>query len=391
MFWFWATFVGLQCVLLLVLARTGGKLLRKEREEAEALLAFQDGDWPSAALIIPVAGTHPRMADALRSLLSQDYPRLIPILVTAEADEPAAGLIHDLQKKFPTAQHLVAGRAERCGQKNHNSLQAISFVGDAADVYVFCDSTHLARPDFVRQLVAPIARGEASFSTGYHYVAPGDRRQVTLAYAQSVLLMRLLQAVLKFTQPWGGGMAASREAFARLGVARHWARNVVDDCSLAGLLLQRGERVRLCPGALLRTEAQGHARQVWRAWMDRQVLFLKFCMPGQWLLLGFLALIMFVPPFGAALAVLGGLMGVTSGGIVLMALVYVGVVIAAQYFWRNFLSRPPSLLHWAIALFRAVGMFALVYVQSIPAKGIVWHGIDYRVGRGGVVRSMRRV
>lgn len=388
MFWFCVALV--QCGLLFLLARCGRSLVRKAGEEREANRFTPPGGWPRAAMIIPVAGAHPRMTEALSSLLRQDYPDLLPVLVTATAEEPAAGLIRTLREDFPALRHVVAGPAAGCGQKNHNSLQGVAAVGDAADVYVFCDSTHLAAEDFVRCLVGPVARGEAAFSTGYHTVEPRDQRPVTLAYALSVLLMRFLQALSAFTQPWGGAMAMSRAAFERYGVAELWAHNVVDDCSLGALLQGRGVHVRLCAGALLRTEAADHALPVWRAWMERQVLFLKFCIPGQWLLLGVLAVLMAVPPLGAALALLGGLLGLGNGAAVLLALLWLAALAAALGRWRAFLPRSVPLGRWLWAFVCAVGMFILVYLRTIPAREIVWRDTAYTVGQGGTVLGVRR-
>ena len=182
----------------------------------------------------------------------------------------------------------------------------------------------------------------------------------------------------------------SRAAFERYGVAELWAHNVVDDCSLGALLQGRGVHVRLCAGALLRTEAADHALPVWRAWMERQVLFLKFCIPGQWLLLGVLAVLMAVPPLGAALALLGGLLGLGNGAAVLLALLWLAALAAALGPWRAFLPRSVPLGRWLWAFVCAVGMFVLVYLRTIPAREIVWRNTAYTVGQGGTVLGVRR-
>ncbi|MDR2055666.1 MAG: glycosyltransferase [Desulfovibrio sp.] len=375
-----------QCLLFLFLARVGKNLPARAVRDA----ATPPPDvWPQVALVIPAAGSHPRMALALESFICQDYPKLAPILVTATENEEAAALIRDLQKRFPSARWVVAGRAQGCGQKNHNSLCGVRAAGGTAEVLVFCDSTHRAGPEFVRTLVKPIARGEADFTAGYHQVRPNDTRPVTLAYALCVLLMRFLQAFAPFTQPWGGAMAIRRSAFLRYGIAELWAGNVVDDCSLAGILPGLGVRVRLCPGAVLDTEAAAHPLPAWRAWMDRQVLFLKFCVPAQWILLGLLCFIMAAPLCWAALVLCAAPLRAVSGHAAWAALFYAGVLAGLLHVWRGFLPVPVPLLPWLRAFVCAVGMLAYVYARSITAKGLVWHGIDYTVGRGGKVIDMR--
>ena len=390
MFWFWFLLAAAQCALLCILARKGESLPRLVEKDARANDDMREAQWPAVGLVVPVAGRDARMENALRSLLAQDYPRFTPVLVTARSDDPAVEVISRLQADFPSLRHVTAGEASGCGQKNRNSLRGVEELGDTVDVYAFCDSTHTAEPDFLRHLVGPLARGEAAFSTGYHQVTPGDGQRVTLAYALCVLLMRLLQAVSSFTQLWGGAMAMTRPAWKKYGVAQLWAENVVDDCSLSAVLQARGVDVRLCPGALLCTGAADHSLPVWRAWMDRQVLFLKFCMPGQWLLLGLLCAMMAVPMLCAALALLGGLLHLGGGAGVLLSLFWLAGMTSALNLWRALLPRPVPLWRWCLGFAEAVRMFTLVYLDSIRAHGLLWHGIRYEVGRGGVVLRMER-
>ena len=78
----WGLFLLLaiaQGVLLWWLGRVGERLAREEKKEL--IGPATEADWPRAALIIPAAGSHPRMEEALTSLLEQDYPALLPVVV----------------------------------------------------------------------------------------------------------------------------------------------------------------------------------------------------------------------------------------------------------------------------------------------------------------------
>ena len=185
-------------------------------------------------------------------------------------------------------------------------------------------------------------------------------------------------------------MCIRRRVFEHMGLRRFWQENVVDDCSLAGLLPGLGKRVILSPGALLYTEAEHHAFRVWRAWMDRQVLFLKFCVPSQWLLLGVLPLVMILPPLLAVGAVIGLFCGMFSPATGLLALVLLLCLLLLLHGWRCQICAPGSLWRWLAAYALSAALFAEVYLRTIPARGILWHGIWYRVGRGGRVLEMRR-
>ena len=205
----------LQCALLFFLSRVGSRLDREERKPAP-----QRTHWPRTGLIVPAGGNHPRMREALESLLKQDYPALYPVIVTATADEPAAGIARELQARYPQLRHVVAGFAKGCGQKNHNSLKGVEAVEDEVELLAFCDSTHIAPRDFIRRLVAPVVDGE-DFSTGYHKVVARDTGIVTMAYALCVQLMRYLHLEL---HPAVG----RRHVLPFVGVPPLWRARVLD-------------------------------------------------------------------------------------------------------------------------------------------------------------------
>ncbi len=357
---------------------------------------------PYVAMIIPAAGNHPNMENALRSLLMQDYDKVLPVLVTATRDEPAACLGETLRKEFPQLVCLAAGDALHCGQKNHNLLYAIRHVQNmhtidtpnTPEVFVFCDSTHTAQPDFLDELVQPIARGEVGICTGYHEVEAHDARIVTLAYQISVMFMRFLQAISVFTQPWGGAMAISRTLFEKHDISRVWETHVVDDCSLAALALARQIPVRLCPKAMLVTTARGYTLSMWRTWMERQILFLKFCVRSQWYLLGFFALLLLFPIIGSVYVIL------SMSDYFLIGIVHLCVLSGLMLIWRGTALRCDTLSGgysvapvwaWCSAFFLAITMFFYVFFKSFRQWHMDWHGIRYEVCAGGrVVRLLKK-
>lgn len=384
-------FLGLlQCLVIWAMGQVGISLREKGARNREQAKGTPPGGWPKIAMLIPVSGSHPAMEAALHSLLEQDYPDYLPYIITATDTDSAMGLIERLKDEYPRLQHIVAGQAENCGQKNYNLLAGIRSAGPNVEVYAFCDSTHVAAPDFLRCLVLPVARGETAFSTGYHQVVPADSQTGTLGYALSVLFMRLLQGMTWLTQPWGGAMAIKRSAFEHYAIARLWETNVVDDCSLAEWLAKNGVHVHLAPGALLLTFTHDHALPLWRAWLQRQILFLKFCMVGQWLALGGLCLLMTIPPLWCAYAVLRGLLGLGGGMAPFLALCWLCLMAWVVNGWRKLLPGQASLSRWIWAFLCSCFMFAIVYMGTLWTNVIQWHNAIYHVGKGGVVRNIER-
>ncbi len=385
----WLIGVCLQCALLFAALR-GGRLLLRPGDFEPAWPALPERP-PRAGMIVPAAGARPDMEPALRSLLTQDYPDYEVVFVTAEENDPAVPLLRRLTEEDPRARHVVAGRAGRCGQKNHNTLHGLAALGPEVEIFAFCDSTHIARPDFLRMLLRPLLAGEAAFSTGYHTVEAQDAQPVTLAYQMTVVFMRLLQAVSAFTQPWGGAMAMTRAAFERYGVEKLWASNVVDDCSLAGLLMASRGQVRLCPEALLCTRAARHSRAQWQSWFERQLLFLKFCTPAMWHALGLGLFVLFAPTLASLCLVPACLFG---AGPAILALPALGHLVFFFFFalkLRDFTEKPAPALPWLNAFVLNLGMLGRVYAGCVRKRILVWHDTKYVVGRGGRVESLTRI
>ncbi len=405
----WYITAILQCVLLLSLFYGARRILLRHKKQTKAGTATfantmaeelqqRASDMPTVALIIPAAGQHPNMEMALRSLFTQDYPHIIPILVTESGEDPATALAQRLRREFPALHCLVAGQAEGCSQKNHNLLFALAHVNaltPLADIFVFCDSTHVAEQDFIHRLVTPIIRGEIGMCTGYHEVQSHDCHLATLGYQISVLMMRCLQAIAPFTQPWGGAMAISRTLFETHDFAGIWSKNVVDDCSLAGILEERRVHVHLCPDALLVTTARNHAFSTWQAWLQRQVLFLKFCVMKQWYLLGLLVFLLAFPLMASTTAVCAAVfLGMGSVETTLWAFGHLASLCGIVLLWRSAIRHVAQVLPpvhtWCAAYFLGIGMFFWVYIKSITLWHMDWYGIRYFVAKGGHVVRLER-
>jgi len=100
---------------------------------------------------------------------------------------------------------------------------------------------------------------------------------------------------------------------------------------------------------------------------------------------------MVVPMLCAVLAILGWVVNVGGGAGVLLAIFWLAALISALHAWRCLLSKPVPLWRWFRAFVDAVRMFASVYRHSLNAWTIVWHGVRYEVGKGGVVLRSERV
>lgn len=345
---------------------------------------------PRAAMIIPITGDTPAVRLGLESLLAQDYPNIRYVLVTHDEADTATAVARDLIGGRKDAAHLLSGTADACGQKNHSLLAGLATVRDWADIYIFCDSTHVARPDLARLLVEPIALGKASISSGFHRIVPLDGSIPTLGMLNVCLFLHSLQPIRAITQPWGGAMSVSREAFEEYGVAEVWEKNIVDDFSLGPLLAKRGIRTWPVAEACLDTPLKNVSFAHWQDWLTRQLLYLKFCTPEMWI--GSLAVVWLfsVPPLLAVLGSLGVLFGSVDSWWLGAAVSYVTAFAVVAMIFRTLSPKPVGVWDWMRGFFASPLVTVWCYLRTWTTFTMSWRGIAYKVTWGGRVVEVIR-
>ena len=269
--------MALEIVLLLVLLLYSRRHVRRSFPGCDPGGSAPASDaWPAyprVALIVPLTGNSPEMEAALTSLLNQPYPNYETVLVTRDLEDPATPLVRALLARHPHSRHIVSGPAAGCSQKNHNILAGVGALDDAVEILVFCDSTHQARPNFLRDLIHPLVTGAAVLTSGFHRIIPGDARVPTLGMLQTVLTLHLLHGFAFIALPWGGATAMLRSVFHDYGIAGVLGQNVLDDFPLGQRLLRFGIRTVPVATAILDTHLAGQTMAGWNTWLTRQLLY----------------------------------------------------------------------------------------------------------------------
>lgn len=334
-------------------------------------------------VLVPVKGTFPDQEEILGSLLEQDYPHYRVLFIVEDENDPAATVVDRLCRRHLHAVKIVSGISLFCAQKNHNLVQGVRHLRRDTEILVFCDSTNVASPDWLGNLINPIAEGEADAVTTFRAFEPAP---LTLAGSCQVLyasLILLLATVVP--KPWGGGTAIRRKTFEKLDVAKVWSRTVVDDLVLGNLLEAAGISVKMDPCRPLRSPLNGQTIRGFLGYLDRQILFPKFTNPGIWaastaIHLNFTAALLtaiglgLLFPFGWA----GTASGLASYGFI-AALIPVGLVL------RRVNQAPIPLIPWINAILPCILLAAGVFVRSLCLNHIDWHGRRYVPGKGGMV------
>ena len=90
--------MALAAIMIWVLYYQGRRYIRKGEA---ASFRNSAGPWPSAAVIVPVAGVYPELKENLRSRLTQNYPQYQVVFAVRSADDPATALLICCCRSFP--------------------------------------------------------------------------------------------------------------------------------------------------------------------------------------------------------------------------------------------------------------------------------------------------
>jgi ceramide glucosyltransferase len=352
------------------------------------------GGFPQVSVIVPVAGVMANLESNLRSLLQQEYPAYAVIFVTQDEHDQAVPVIRRIRNDFAgqmKAQHINAGKAVRCSQKNHNLLQGVLASAPSTDILVFCDSGHYAHPGWLEHLLSPLQISPyVMVSSGYHYVFPETRCICSIGRAICVLALYLVRKIPAFSQPWGGAIAIRGGDFKSLGIAELWSTTVVDDVTLADHLQKKKMKVTIPIDADLQTVIEDCSWQAWESWLIRQWAYLKFLFPGLWFFTGLAGIALTFLVYFCIVVVITGGGGFFSCREVVAAAVFLTAVAIGAGIFRSRHPAPGSVVFWYPAFLAALFMAGWCHCHTWFSDSITWAGITYKVAAGGKVVDVIR-
>lgn len=259
------------------------RLVRKQgKREDGSVVAYQ----PQAVVILPVKGVDERFDANLRGLFSQDYPAYRLLFVVESEQDPAHARLMDQLPELTAgsayvldARVLVAGLAERGGQKVHNQLHGLQHLTEADAVVAFADADAVPHARWLAELVYPLYKQRVGVTTGYRWLVPTDGRlssQVASAINASVATM----AESNYrNMAWGGSMAIRREQVAM--VSQAWDGALSDDLQMTAVMRQAGLGVYFVGRLLIRSPVAMRWSQLLE-FGRRQYVIVKVHRPLAW-------------------------------------------------------------------------------------------------------------
>jgi cellulose synthase/poly-beta-1,6-N-acetylglucosamine synthase-like glycosyltransferase len=325
------------------------------------------------AVFCPCKGIDPEFEENIRSIVDQDHPDYRVYFIVEAENDPAYGAL----KHLGATDILVAGHATDRGQKVHNLAFAVKHVARAAAIYAFCDSDGRYPPDWLSNLIPPLAEADVGVATGYRwYVAhPPTFTNLLRSAWNAVSISGLGHPQRGFA--WGGSLAIRRDIFERIGVIDAWKGSVSDDYSITRAAQASGLKIIFVPQCLIPTYGECGWDELLE-FTTRQMIITRVYYRGLWQV-ALVSYVLFSIAFvGLALAAFG------DAAAMLLWLMVFGLSAARSWVRLRSVTNllPVAVLpnpRWFYILCAPLVSLLYLYnvIRSALSTSIVWRKIQY--------------
>jgi hopene-associated glycosyltransferase HpnB len=230
--------------IYLLLAHGGFWQARDTDEAAIVAPAF----WPAVTAIVPARDEAEVIGRSIGSLLAQDYPGALRIILVDDGSSDGTASIARAAAHDDARLEIIPGSTPPAGWtgKLWALEQGTRHAGDTPTFLWLTDADIVHAPDTVRSLVA---RSEAEGLTLNSLMA----RLETCGFAERALIpafvfffqmlypfARVNDARNRIAAAAGGCLLVRREAFARAGGHARIAHAIIDDCAMGRVMKEQG-------------------------------------------------------------------------------------------------------------------------------------------------------
>ncbi len=206
---------------------------------------------PPVSILKPLCGEEPELYENLKSFFQLDYPDYQLVFGLSESADGVA-LIRRLMQEFPD-RPVAINIDNRINGSNPKISKIINMFGEARhEILVMADSDIRVAPDYLKQIVAPLADPAVG---GVTCLYVGRNAQDSLVnrlarlhidewFLPSVMVARLL-GQRDFCL--GASVALRRDSLSAIGGFDALKNLLADDFMIGRLLAQRGYKVALAP------------------------------------------------------------------------------------------------------------------------------------------------
>jgi hypothetical protein len=356
---------------------------------------------PSVLVCVPCKGLDLELADNLRGVLSQEYPKYRVRFIVDHAADPACDVIRPLMASSAVpCELLVAGRCLDSGQKVHNLRSATVDLAHEIDVLAFFDSDARPAPDALARLVDRVCRAPLQVATGYRWFVPRHPTAANLTLASINASVASLMKHHGWNFIWGGCWAVTRELFEEAAVADAWSGTLSDDLVASRVLRLAGAQVVFEPSCMSASSIDVTWRQA-AAFLRRQFVIYRCYAPLWWRLT---VPLMVLQPLallgGVALAAVLARRGEAFWYWPLLVSAFLFATAVLRGHWRQatWISRfgdESSTLRAAARFDRWASAWSCLFavgamLAASAGRTLSWRGLYYHVGPAGRITVLGR-
>ena len=343
---------------------------------------------PAVTIVLCLRGNDPFLRDCIEALLNQNYADYRLVCVFDSESDPAWSVVRRFDADSRLSMTVASPQGDRRSLKCNSLLHAFRSIERAITVLVDADT--IVDPDWLVDLVAPLAEDNVVASSGNRWFVP-PRRDLG-SQVRSLWNMAAAPQMHAYQITWGGSLALKTDFVRESELLELWSKSLFEDAAVSGVARDQGKRVCMIPGLLIPNHESISLAGA-KGWIQRQLLDTRLyhrCFPA---VVGH--------AFGVAFAILS-----TIGVLVLMLVKQEGWVFASLltaalssyvlfYYWSwkqlDTLStialrrRGHVVENSTIGFFgwMAIGVTQWVYTMSTAkalwTKRVEWRGIEYTI------------
>jgi ceramide glucosyltransferase len=212
------------------------------RRSAEAL--------PPVSILKPLKGEDPEIYESFRSHCLQDYAEYEIVFGVSEHDDPAVRAVEHVRQEFPqrAIQLVVCSQTLGANTKVSNLAQMVR--ASRYDHLIVSDSDIRVEPDYLRRVIAPLAKAKVGMVTClYRGIAGqtlGSRLEslgISTDFSAGVLVARSIEGGMRFAL--GSTMAFRRRDLRAIGGFESFVDYLADDYELGRRIAALGLEIYL--------------------------------------------------------------------------------------------------------------------------------------------------
>lgn len=390
-------FITISALIQLLLTAWFRNRTSKQIRPAPLPVEHQDSTW----IVLSVRGADPTLADAVRSMLSQDFREYKACVVVDNENDPANSILESVANEPRLLIRHLKNPLSTCTLKCSAIAEGVEHVLEIdPDVkyFVMVDADSNPPPNMMATLIGALhcnpRIGLASGNQWFEPVAPANAGSIvrSMWYAGAFFFSMLFQ------NPWAGAYAMRASDIRKTGLIDVWRKSAVDDGPLKDLLAENGMACQSLPSMVMVNREPCTLPFVVR-WMTRILTWSRIHEPAFWLTA-------FQMTFASSLIIaifstLGWSIYTANTSMIWwtsISIIASGImsVLAWTTLRRSVIETsdsavglmPISVPRFIAALLLVIvaqAVYAIACIQAIVAKKLAWRGVTYSVSGKNVV------